>query len=47
MEILFLIIGLVVGSIITYFIVKSKYQQETIKYEERIRIYEENFKNVS
>ncbi len=47
MDILFLLIGLVVGSLATYYIAKFKYQQEVSKSEERSRIYEDNYKNIS
>lgn len=42
MEILYLIIGLLIGAVISYLFVKNKFGSQTGKAEERNRIYEEN-----
>jgi DNA recombination protein RmuC len=45
MEVLFLIIGLIIGSLFAYFFLKSRFEGKISKAEERTRIFEEQNKN--
>ena len=47
MEILFILIGLITGSIFTLFVLKSKFKSKIDVAEERTRIFEEQNKNLS
>ena len=47
MEIIYLIIGLIIGTVVSYLFVKNKSENQTGKSEERNRIYEENNKQLN
>ncbi len=47
MEIIYLIIGLLIGAFVSYLLVKNKSEKQTGKAEERNRIYEENNKQLN
>ena len=47
MEIIYLIIGLLIGAVVSYLFVKNKSENQTGKAEERNRIYEENNKQLN
>ena len=47
MEILFILIGLIAGSIFTFFVLKSKFKSKIDVAEERTKIFEEQNKNIS
>ena len=47
MEIIYLIIGLIIGAVVSYLFVKNKSENQTGKSEERNRIYEENNKQLN
>ncbi len=47
MEILFILIGLITGSIFTFFVLKSKFKSKIDVAEERKRIFEEQNQNIS
>lgn len=47
MEVLFILIGLITGSIFTFFILKSKFKSKIDVAEERTRIFEEQNKNLT
>ncbi len=47
MEIIYLIIGLIIGAVVSYLFVKNKSENQTGKAEERNRIYEENNKQLN
>ena len=47
MEVLFILIGLITGSIFTFFVLKSKFKSKIDVAEERTRIFEEQNKNIS
>ncbi|MEJ2613347.1 MAG: DNA recombination protein RmuC [Ignavibacteriaceae bacterium] len=47
MEVLFILIGLIAGSIFTFFVLKSKFKSKIDVAEERTRIFEEQNQNLS
>ena len=47
MEVLFILIGLIAGSIFTFFVLKSKFKSKIDVAEERTRIFEEQNKNLT
>lgn len=47
MEILYLIIGLLIGAVLTFLFIKNKFTAQTSKAEERNKIYEENNKQLN
>ncbi len=46
MEIVYLILGLLIGAVITYLFLKNKFSSQSVSFEERNRIYEENNKKL-
>jgi DNA recombination protein RmuC len=47
MEILYLLIGLLIGAVLTFLFIKNKFTAQTSKAEERNKIYEENNKQLN
>ena len=46
MEFVYLIFGLLIGSVITYLFLKNKFTSQSGTFQERNRIYEENNKKL-